>query len=42
MDELWDWLGVQSWISLRSSGTSALGCLETKCCLYVLGSGIWV
>lgn len=28
-------------IFFKSSGKSFLGCLFSKCCLYVLGSGIW-
>lgn len=27
--------------SFKSAGISSLGCLFSKCCLYVFGSGIW-
>ena len=30
-----------SYIAFNSSGSAAFGCLFSKCCLYVLGSGIW-
>jgi len=32
---------VEYYASLRSSGRVFFGCLFSKCCLYVFGSGIW-
>lgn len=31
-----------AWTSASSGGSGVLGCLLSKCCLKVLGSGIWV
>ena len=32
---------IYAWTSFNSAGISALGCLLSKCCLYVFGSGSW-